>query len=86
MHGLVMGAGQVLQEEHGWTYGLLAPAGKRAKLWTTFNEPGVAAICGHIVGNHPPGKLLHFRVSQTACVHVTILWWDDRLSKYHPAL
>lgn len=38
-------------------------AGKRAKLWTTFNEPGVAAICGHIVGNHPPGKILHFRVS-----------------------
>lgn len=37
-------------------------AGKRAKLWTTFNEPGVAAICGHIVGNHPPGKMLHFRV------------------------
>ena len=37
-------------------------AGKRGKLWTTFNEPGVAAICGHIVGNHPPGKVLHFRV------------------------
>ncbi|CAL5224317.1 g6984 [Coccomyxa viridis] len=35
--------------------------GKRAKLWTTFNEPGVAAICGHIIGNHPPGKILHFR-------------------------
>jgi beta-glucosidase/6-phospho-beta-glucosidase/beta-galactosidase len=37
-------------------------AGKRSKLWTTFNEPGVAAMCGHIVGNHPPGKLLHFKV------------------------
>ncbi|CAL8471442.1 g10984 [Coccomyxa elongata] len=35
--------------------------GKRSKLWTTFNEPGVAAMCGYIVGNHPPGKLLHFR-------------------------
>ena len=41
-------------------------AGKRAKLWTTFNEPGVAALCGHVVGNHPPGKLLHFRVGITA--------------------
>lgn len=37
--------------------------GKRAKLWATFNEPGVAAMCGWIAGNHPPGKLLHFRVS-----------------------
>ena len=37
-------------------------AGKRSKLWTTFNEPGVAAMCGFIVGNHPPGKLLHFKV------------------------
>ena len=43
-------------------------AGKRAKLWTTFNEPGVAALCGHVVGNHPPGKLLHFRVGITACI------------------
>ena len=43
-------------------------AGKRAKLWTTFNEPGVAALCGHVVGNHPPGKLLHFRVGITACM------------------
>ena len=41
-------------------------AGKRSKLWTTFNEPGVAAMCGYIVGNHPPGKLLHFRVGMFA--------------------
>ena len=38
-------------------------AGKRAKLWATFNEIGVAASCGFISGNHPPGKLLRFRVS-----------------------
>lgn len=37
--------------------------GKRAKLWATFNEPGVAAMCGWIAGNHPPGKLLHFRTA-----------------------
>jgi hypothetical protein len=30
--------------------GLLCCKGKRSKLWTTFNEPGVAAICGHILG------------------------------------
>ena len=37
--------------------------GKRSKLWATFNEVGVAAMCGFISGNHPPGKLLRFRVS-----------------------
>ena len=31
-------------------------------MWSTFNEPGVASMCGFISGNHPPGKLLHFRV------------------------
>lgn len=37
-------------------------AGKRSKHWTTFNEPTVAANCGWALGNHPPGKLLHFKV------------------------
>ena len=36
-------------------------AGKRAQLWATFNEPGVAALCGHITGNHPPGKVMQFK-------------------------
>ncbi|KAK9840609.1 hypothetical protein WJX81_004313 [Elliptochloris bilobata] len=35
--------------------------GKRSKHWTTFNEPTVAANCGWALGNHPPGKLLHFK-------------------------
>ena len=48
---------------HGSDGKLVHVAGKRAKLWATFNEPGVAAMCGWIAGNHPPGKLLHFRVS-----------------------
>ena len=37
-------------------------AGKRSKLWVTFNEPGVAAMCGFITGNHPPGQYLNFPV------------------------
>lgn len=42
-------------------------AGRRSKLWVTFNEPAVAALCGWIAGNHPPGKLMHFGVSPTPC-------------------
>lgn len=38
------------------------PAGNRSKLWATINEPGVSAMCGYIVGNHPPGKKGHFQV------------------------
>ena len=53
--------GSALRHRRVYEY-LPISAGKRAKLWTTFNEPGVAAICGHIIGNHPPGKILHFRV------------------------
>ena len=41
---------------------ILMYAGKRSKHWTTFNEPTVAANCGWALGNHPPGKLLHFKV------------------------
>ena len=36
-------------------------AGEQAQLWTTFNEPAVASLCGHIMGNHPPGKVMHFK-------------------------
>lgn len=36
-------------------------AGKRAQLWATFNEPEVASLCGHIMGNHPPGKVMRFK-------------------------
>ena len=40
-------------------------AGKRAKLWATFNEPEVASLCGHITGNHPPGKMMQFKEGGT---------------------
>lgn len=36
-------------------------AGNRAQLWATFNEPEVASLCGHIMGNHPPGKVMQFK-------------------------
>ena len=38
-------------------------AGKRAQLWATFNEPEVASLCGHVMGNHPPGNLLQFKAA-----------------------
>ena len=34
-------------------------AGKRSKLWVTFNEPGVGAMCGFITGKHPPEKYVN---------------------------
>ena len=37
-------------------------AGKRSKMWATINEPGVHAMCGYIAGNHPPGRIAHFKV------------------------
>lgn len=39
--------------------------GKRSKMWSTVNEPGVAAMCGYIAGNHPPGKKGHFTMGGT---------------------
>ncbi|DBB01829.1 hypothetical protein WJX77_006999 [Trebouxia sp. C0004] len=44
--------------------------GKRAKLWATFNEPGVHAMCAYIAGNHPPGKLMHFRDAGLVLLHM----------------
>ena len=32
-------------------------------MWATINEPGVHAMCGYVAGNHPPGKLAHFKVA-----------------------
>ena len=49
----------------------LCVAGKRAKLWATFNEPGVHAMCAYIAGNHPPGKLMHFRVGPLSAPSVS---------------
>lgn len=39
--------------------------GKRSHMWSTINEPGVAAMCGYIAGNHPPGKKAHFKLGGT---------------------
>ncbi len=58
---------QALQEEGGWAARSTAEAfveytdvitrhlGDRVKNWITHNEPAVAAILGHLVGNHAPG-------------------------------
>lgn len=63
-------AGRANQRQPASKRLIIAPAahprdgrtGKRSKHWTTFNEPTVAANCGWTLGNHPPGKLLHFKV------------------------
>jgi beta-glucosidase len=58
---------QTLQEEGGWTnrdvahifadYAALMVRrlGDRVRYWTTFNEPSVVMIDGHLVGEHAPG-------------------------------
>ena len=56
-------------------------AGKRSKHWTTFNEPTVAANCGWALGNHPPGKLLHFKV-QSISLFVLLLFISDHSSSH----
>eukprot|EP00892_Ulva_mutabilis_P001999 jgi/Ulvmu1/117/UM001_0121.1 len=32
--------------------------GPRVKMWSTFNEPTCALVCGWLIGAHPPGKIL----------------------------
>jgi len=44
--------------------------GKRSKMWATINEPGVHAMCGYIAGNHPPGKIAHFKTGGTVLCNV----------------
>ncbi|MDX9864502.1 MAG: GH1 family beta-glucosidase [Anaerolineaceae bacterium] len=58
---------QALQDEGGWpqrstaeafveyTEAITAHLGDRVKNWMTHNEPAVAAILGHLEGNHAPG-------------------------------
>jgi len=58
---------QALQDEGGWTNRDTAHAfadysallvkrlGDRVKYWATFNEPGVAAFIGNLIGRHAPG-------------------------------
>ena len=58
---------QALQDEGGWENRNTAYAfadyatlmvkrlGDRVKYWTTFNEPGVVALDGNLVGEHAPG-------------------------------
>lgn len=40
----------------------LSVTGSRSKLWATFNEPGVFAMCSYVAANHPPGMLMQFKV------------------------
>ncbi|DBA75776.1 TPA: hypothetical protein ACH3X1_010188 [Trebouxia sp. C0004] len=37
--------------------------GHRVHLWATFNEPEAASLCGHVLGNHPPGHLFQFKAA-----------------------
>ena len=58
---------QVLQDEGGWPQRKTTEAyveyvdavtrhlGDRVKFWMTHNEPSVAALCGHLLGEHAPG-------------------------------
>ncbi len=58
---------QALQDEGGWTVRSTADAfaayadlvtrrlGDRVHHWTTFNEPAVSALLGHLTGDHAPG-------------------------------
>ena len=57
------GALALSQHEAGLKHMLFA--GKRAQLWATFNEPEVASLCGHVMGNHPPGNLLQCKAAGT---------------------
>jgi len=42
---------------------LIPFAGRRAHLWATFNEPEAASLCGHVLGNNPPGHLFQFKAA-----------------------
>lgn len=42
---------------------LIYATGSRSKLWATFNEPGVFAMCSYVAANHPPGMLMQFKVT-----------------------
>lgn len=34
-------------------------------MFVTFNEPTVKSFFGYVVGNHPPGHMLQFRLAGT---------------------
>lgn len=54
-----------IQEFVEWSRLAFKHFGKHSKMWSTINEPGVAAMCGYIAGNHPPGKKAHFTLGGT---------------------
>lgn len=60
--------------------------GKRSKLWTTFNEPGVQAMCGYIVGKPLPfahQSLLPFAVDGVLLTSANHLeWWGMPLYQW----
>ncbi|KAL3130700.1 hypothetical protein ABBQ38_000049 [Trebouxia sp. C0009 RCD-2024] len=37
--------------------------GHRVHLWATFNEPEACSLCGHVLGNHPPGRMFQFKAA-----------------------
>ncbi|KAL3135656.1 hypothetical protein ABBQ38_006135 [Trebouxia sp. C0009 RCD-2024] len=44
--------------------------GSRSKLWATFNEPGVFAMCSYVAANHPPGMLMQFKDAGMVLLHM----------------
>lgn len=43
-----------------WACKMIREYGRYSRMWVTFNEPTVKSTFGYVVGNHPPGKMLHF--------------------------
>ncbi|KAK9829708.1 hypothetical protein WJX72_007458 [[Myrmecia] bisecta] len=44
--------------------------GSRARLWVTFNEPGVQAFCQYIYGVFPPAKIANFATAGRHYMHM----------------
>lgn len=43
----------------------------RVKIWLTFNEPTIPAICGYIAGEYPPGVKNDWQSARLAVYHIT---------------
>jgi beta-glucosidase len=43
----------------------------KIKIWLTFNEPTIPAICGYIGGEYPPGRKNDWKAARLAVYHIT---------------
>ena len=55
---------------HGWL--LRREFGPRIRNWSTFNEPGVFAFSGYILGSFPPGRFLATQLAGLVVKHMLI--------------